>query len=88
MIDKLIIRTDNILVDPIDPTETTDSGLVMDSQYEDKSYSGKVLSVGPDVKEIKKGMTVYFNKYSSSTFPFKTKEYEILREEDILAYKK
>ncbi len=85
-INKLNILGDNILVEPIKPDIETESGLISPTQYEDKAFAGKVIKVGNEVKRIKIGSIVYFNKYSTTSFIFDAKEYLILKIEDIIAF--
>lgn len=82
---NLKVLNNNILVNAKDATMTTDSGLVQSAQYEDKSFCGEVVSAGLDT-DIPVGATVYFNKYSSTVFPYGDEEYLMLKEEDIIAY--
>jgi len=83
---KLKVRQDNIIVDPIDPTVETEEGLIQTSEYEEKTYSGTVVAVGDSVEEIKVGDIVYFNKYSTTTFPYQDKEFQMLKLDDVIAY--
>lgn len=85
-INKLNLLADNILLEPINPDIETKSGLISPTQYEDKSFAGKVIKVGNKAKQIKIGSIVYFNKYSTVNFIFDAKEYLIIRLEDIIAF--
>jgi chaperonin GroES len=87
---------DNILVKAID-METIDdkTGLIRSQGYEDKPEVGKVINVGEGrifdngtvvPLRIKKGDTVYWNKYSSVKIRLGTEDYYLLREEDIQGY--
>ena len=44
-----------------------------------------VESVGPEVKEIKKGDKIVYKEYSTTEIKVEDREYIILKEEDVLA---
>ena len=49
-----------------------------------KTEKGKVEAIGSEVKEIKVGDTILFDKYSGSKTNINGTEYLIIKEEDIL----
>ena len=67
------------------PKEKTASGLLLPSDSKEKPAYAIVESVGPDVKEIKKGDKIIIKDYSSTELKIDDKEYLIIKEEDILA---
>ncbi len=67
------------------PKEKTASGLLLPSDSKEKPAYAVVESVGPDVKEIKKGDKIIIKDYSSTELKIDDKEYLIIKEEDILA---
>ena len=67
------------------PKEKTASGLLLPSDSKEKPAYAVVESVGPDVKEIKKGDKIIIKDYSSNELKIDDKEYLIIKEEDILA---
>lgn len=82
---KLRALSNNIIVSPISTSVETESGILITEQYEDKSFSGEVILTGEAVSNISIGDIVYFNRYSATPFPYKDKEYLVLKDEDILA---
>ena len=64
--------------------EKTASGLYLGEAKEKPNYA-TVQSIGPDVKTIKKGDRIIFREYSATEVKIETKDYLILKEEDILA---
>ena len=78
--------SNNILIEPIGESEKTKSGIIIPKTVDkEKPERGKVLEIGKDVEEIKKGDMVIFVKYSSSEIKINGREYLIAKEEDILA---
>ncbi len=67
------------------PKEKTASGLLLPSDSKEKPAYAVVESVGPDVKEIKKGDKIIYKEYSGTNVKINDKEYLILDEKDILA---
>ena len=67
------------------PKEKTATGLLLPSDSKEKPAYAVVESVGPDVKEIKKGDKILYKEYSGTNVKINDKEYLILDEKDILA---
>ncbi len=67
------------------PKEKTASGLLLPSDSKEKPAYAVVESVGPDVKEVKKGDKIIYKEYSGTNVKISDKEYLILDEKDILA---
>jgi chaperonin GroES len=76
---------DRIVAEPQEASEKTSSGLYLPSDAQEKPQLAKVIAVGKDVKEVKKGDTVLHGKYSSNETKLDGKDYVILKEEDVLA---
>ena len=66
------------------PLEKTKSGILLGEAKEKPAYA-VVESVGPEVKEVKKGDKVVYKEYSTTEIKVDGKEYIILKEEDVLA---
>ncbi|MBQ3413358.1 co-chaperone GroES [Candidatus Saccharibacteria bacterium] len=66
------------------PQEKTASGILLGDAKEKPAYA-VVESVGPEVKEVKKGDKVVYKEYSTTEIKLDEKEYIILKEEDVLA---
>ena len=66
------------------PLEKTKSGILLGEAKEKPSYA-VVESVGPEVKEVKKGDKIIYKEYSQSEIKMDEKDYVIVKEEDVLA---
>lgn len=66
------------------PLEKTKSGILLGEAKEKPAYA-VVESVGPEVKDVKKGDKIIYKEYSTSEIKMDEKDYIILKEEDVLA---
>lgn len=66
------------------PLEKTAAGILLGEAKEKPAYA-VVESVGPEVKEVKKGNKIVYKEYSTTEIKMDGKEYIILKEEDVLA---
>lgn len=66
------------------PLEKTKSGILLGEAKEKPAYA-VVESVGPEVKEIKKGDKIIYKEYSTTEVKIDDKSYIIVKEEDVLA---
>jgi chaperonin GroES len=64
--------------------EKTAGGLYVPDVAKEKPQKGTVEAVGAEVKEVKAGNTVLFDKYSGSKIKIDNVEYLIVKEEDLL----
>jgi chaperonin GroES len=86
---------DRIVVKPLDPEQTTASGLVIPDTAKEKPQEGEVLAVGPgrfvdegDKRvplDVKVGDTVLYSKYGGTEVKYSGQEYLILSARDVLA---
>jgi chaperonin GroES len=81
---KLKPLKDRVFVSYTEEPETTSGGLYVPDSAKEKPQQGKVEAVGSEVKEIKKGDIVLFDKYSGSKVKVNDTEHLIIKEEDIL----
>lgn len=63
----------------------TASGILLGDSNAEKSNVATAESVGPDVKNVKKGDKIIFREYSATEVKLNSDEYLIIKEEDILA---
>ncbi len=75
---------DRVFVSYAEEEEKTKGGLYVPDTAKEKPQKGKVEAVGSEVKEIKVGDSVLFDKYSGSKVKMDDKEYLIIKEEDVL----
>ena len=66
------------------PLEKTKSGILLGEAKEKPAYA-VVESVGPEVKEVKKGDKIVYKEYSTTEIKVDETSYIILKEEDVLA---
>jgi len=82
---KLKPLKDRVVVSYSEEPEKTAGGLFVPDSAKEKPQMGKVEAVGSEVKELKKGNVVLFDKYSGSKVNVDDKEQLVIKEEDILA---
>lgn len=76
---------DHIIAKKEVPAEKTASGFFMPGDAKEKPSYATVESVGPDVKNIKKGDKIIFKEYSTTDIKLGDTQYLIVKEEDALA---
>jgi chaperonin GroES len=64
--------------------EQTASGILL-GEAKEKQNTAIIESVGPDVKNVKKGDRILYRDYSASEIKLDGTDYLIIKEEDILA---
>ena len=75
---------DRVFVKYSDEAERTAGGIYIPESAKEKPQKGVIEAVGSEVKEIKVGDTILFDKYSGSKVNIDNNEYLIIKEEDIL----
>ena len=75
---------DRVFVSYAEEEERTKGGIYVPDTDKEKPQKGKVEAVGSEVKEVKVGDAVLFDKYSGSKVKIDEKEHLIIKEEDIL----
>ena len=68
-----------------DKSEYQENGIWLPYTLKGDSHEHKVLSVGPDVKRVKVGMTVLADKYKGEKVDLKGQEYLLIKESELLA---
>jgi len=85
---------DRVLVEPLKEEEVNKGGIIIPDTAKEKPQEGVVIALGTgklddDGKKVpfnvKKGDTVLMPKYGGTEVKMSGKEYQIMREEDILA---
>jgi chaperonin GroES len=91
---KLRPLGDRVWIEPIEREETTASGIILPETAKEKPQEGKVLAVGPGVRneegkrqplDVKVGSRVLFAEYAGTEIKQNGTKYLIMRESDILA---
>ena len=85
---------ERVLVEPVKEDEVQKGGIIIPDSAKEKPQQGKVIAVGtgkigedgkPIPFNVKVGDTVLMPKYGGTEVKFDDKEYQIVREDDILA---
>jgi len=76
---------DRVVLQQLESEETTASGIILPDSAKEKPEQGKVIAVGPDVKEVKVKDIVLYKSYGPDSVKVGDEEYLIAKEEDILA---
>ena len=84
---------DRVLIEPMQEGEVNKGGIIIPDSAKEKPMQGKVVAVGPGKLDdsgklipmnVKKGQNVLLPKYGGTEVKIDDKEYQIVREEDIL----
>ena len=84
---------DRVLVEPVKEDEVKKGGIIIPDTAKEKPQEGKVIAVGTGKLDdngkmipfnVKKGDKVLMPKYGGTEVKIDDKEYQIIREEDIL----
>ena len=75
---------DRVFVSYTEEMEKTAGGLYIPDSAKEKPQSGKVEAVGDEVKALKVGDKILFDRYSGSKISIDNTEYLIIKEEDVL----
>lgn len=75
---------DRVFVSYIEELERTAGGIYIPDAAKEKPQRGKIEAIGDDVKQVKIGEQILFDKLSGSKIRIDDHEYLILKEQDIL----
>jgi chaperonin GroES len=84
---------DRILVEPVKENEVKKGGIIIPDTAKEKPQEGKVIAVGTGKLDdngkiipfnVKKGDKVLMPKYGGAEIKIDNKEYQIVREDDLL----
>jgi len=75
---------ERVFVSYSEELDRTASGLYIPDAAKEKPQRGKIEAIGNDVKNVKVGDKILFDKYSGSKVSIDSQDYLILKEEDIL----
>lgn len=73
-----------ILVERVEETKTTASGIIIPDNAKEKPLSGKVLAVSSEVENVKVGESVVFGKYAGTEVALEGKTLLVLNLDDVL----
>lgn len=63
----------------------TASGIFLPEKAAEKPKTAKVVAVGPNAKQIKKGDRIVYKSFSTTEVKVGAEEYILVKEEDVLA---
>ena len=84
---------DRVLVQPIEEKESKKGGIIIPDSAKEKPQQGKVIAIGTGKRDdegkfipfnVKEGDTILMPKYGGTEVKIDDKEYQIIREDDIL----
>jgi chaperonin GroES len=75
---------DRVFVTYTEEMERTSGGIYVPESAKEKPQRGSVQAIGKDVKNVKVGDQILFDKYSGSKLKIDDEDCLILKEEDIL----
>ena len=75
---------DRVFVSYTEELEKTAGGIYIPEAAKEKPQKGKIEAIGSEVKGVKTGDIILFDKYSGSKISIENVDYLILKEEDIL----
>jgi len=67
------------------PAKKTASGLLLPDTNKEETAYATVESIGPDVKNIKKGDKIIYKEYSTTNVKLENTDYIIVEDKDVLA---
>jgi chaperonin GroES len=85
---------DRVLVQPLEEKETRKGGIIIPDSAKEKPTTGRVIAIGTGKIDdngkkipfnVKAGDKVLMPKYGGTEVKIEEKDYQIMREEDILA---
>ena len=86
--------SDRLVIQPIEESEQTTSGIFLPETAKEKPQQGKVVAAGPGARsdsgdrmalDVKVDDTVLYAKYAGTSIKLEGQEYLILKESDVLA---
>jgi chaperonin GroES len=76
---------DKILIKRLPEFSETGGGILIPEEYREKAMNGEVVSVGPDVEQVRPGQIIMFAKYAGTDITFNDdNQYLILAEKQVL----
>ena len=75
---------ERVFVSYSEELDKTAGGIYIPEAAKEKPQKGKIEGIGAEVKSVKVGDQILFDKYSGSKISIDSVEYLILKEEDIL----
>lgn len=88
---NFVPQGDRVLVEVAAAEEKTAGGIIIPDSAKEKPQKGVIVAVGPGKKKdepmtVKVGDKVLYGKYSGTEITIEGKEYQIMRQDDLLGY--
>ena len=88
---NFVPQGDRVLVEVAEAEEKTAGGIIIPDSAKEKPQKGVIVAVGPGKKKdepmtVKVGDKVLYGKYSGTEISIEGKEYQIMRQDDLLGY--
>lgn len=65
--------------------DTSDGGIIIPDKAKKQQYQGRVLEIGKEVEQVKRGDIVIFASFANSEFELACRKFVIIKEDDVLA---
>ena len=79
---------DRVVLKQQEAEEKTKSGIILPDSAKEKPQAAVVVSVGPDVDQVKEGDKVIYTEYAGTEVKYQEEEYTIVDQKDIIAIEK
>ncbi|WP_033915661.1 co-chaperone GroES [Campylobacter sputorum] len=73
-----------VLIERVEETNTTATGIIIPDNAKEKPLSGKVIAVSKEVEGVEEGDSVIFAKYGGTEITLDDKKYLVLSIDDVL----
>ncbi|ASM35073.1 co-chaperonin GroES [Campylobacter sputorum subsp. bubulus] len=73
-----------VLIERVEETNTTATGIIIPDNAKEKPLSGKVIAVSKEVDGVEEGDKVVFAKYGGTEITLDDKKYLVLSIDDVL----
>ena len=75
---------DRVVLKQQEAEEKTKSGIILPDSAKEKPQAAVVVSVGPDVDQVKEGDKVIYTEYAGTEVKYQEEEYTIVDQKDII----
>lgn len=73
-----------VLIERVEETNTTATGIIIPDNAKEKPLSGKVVAVSKEVEGVEEGDKIVFAKYGGTEITLDDKKYLVLNIDDVL----
>ena len=76
---------DRVVLKQQEAEEKTKSGIILPDSAKEKPQAAVVISIGPDVDQVREGDKVIYTEYAGTEVKYQEEEYTIVDQKDIIA---